>query len=299
MSNMNHDMKNQSKWQIGFLHKKIIILARVISQWLIELMVLFAIPKVFKMHRNVVFFTRDKKNVALDIFQPDSQDLAPIVMMIHGGGFVGGDKRHIERSSRLFAQQGFLVFNINYRLAPEHAYPVAIQDCEDAFAWIKKNASQYRGDISRVCVGGASAGAYLAACLAINKQSGKQESDFSAVLLLNGCFDVDMTYHSQFPQAKFLVKCFLQEKTHDKETRHQASPLNFINEQYPKTFIGVGSKDSLLEQSHALRDKLQACKVSVSYYEYLDSNHGWFSWFWTNNAKQAHQDMLSWLKQAV
>jgi acetyl esterase/lipase len=281
--------------EIKNIEKQFIVLARTISQWLMELMALFAMPKVFKTQRNIVFLTRDQKVLKLDIFQPDNKQPTPVIMMIHGGGFVGGDKRQIERTCRFFSSHGFLVFNINYRLAPEHAYPTAILDCEDAFAWVKKNAEKYGGDVSRMCVGGGSAGAYLASCLAIKKE----EKQISALLLLNGCFDVDMTWHSEFPQAKLLVKCFFQEKTHDKETCYQASPLNFINEHFPRTFIGVGSKDSLLAQSHVLRDKLQEVNVDLRYHEYLNSNHGWFSWFWTKNAKQAHQDMLTWLRQTL
>lgn len=287
--------------EIKKIERQIIVLARFMTVGLIELMSLFAMPKVTKVQRNVPFFTRDKKILRMDIFLAENKEPAPVIMMIHGGGFVGGDKRQIERSCRFFSRQGFVVFNINYRLAPEHAYPIAIHDCEDALRWLKTNAEKYSGDVSRICIAGASAGAYLASCLAIKSQEIKTPNqsgaDFNALLLLNGCFDVDMTYHSKFPQAKFLVKCFLQEKRQDGKTTFEASPLNFVNEHFPKTFIGVGSKDTLLAQSHVLRDKLQALGIAVNYHEYFNSNHGWFSWFWTKNAKQAHQDMLAWLKQ--
>jgi acetyl esterase len=66
-----------------------------------------------------------------------------------------------------FARRGFVVFNVSYRLAPRHRYPAAIEDVCDAFTWVAANAGRFGGDLSRLVVAGESAGANLAASLAI------------------------------------------------------------------------------------------------------------------------------------
>ena len=112
--------------------------------------------------------------IALRIYTPEAPDASdgegtcPIVMMFHGGGWVIGDLDTADSQSReLCAGTGCIVISVDYRLAPEHRFPAAAQDCYAATCWAKDNASSFGGDASRIAVAGDSAGGNLAAVVAL------------------------------------------------------------------------------------------------------------------------------------
>ncbi|MEY2461779.1 MAG: acetyl esterase [Acidimicrobiaceae bacterium] len=91
----------------------------------------------------------------------------PIVVWYHGGGWTIGDLESADRTCRrLAAGTGALVVSLEYRLAPEHRFPAAVDDCLGALRWVMTNADSLGGDRSRVAVGGDSAGGNLAAVIA-------------------------------------------------------------------------------------------------------------------------------------
>ncbi len=91
----------------------------------------------------------------------------PIVFYIHGGGFRILSKDTHWLMGLSFARRGYIVFNVSYRLSPEHRYPAAVEDVCEAFAWMAANAAKFGGDPGRVVLAGGSADANLAASLAI------------------------------------------------------------------------------------------------------------------------------------
>ena len=102
--------------------------------------------------------------------RPDSRHPPPpwpIVFYVHGGGFriLSKDTHWIMGLG--FARRGYIVFNVSYRLAPKYRYPAAIEDVCRSFTWVMQNAERFGGDTSRVVLAGESAGANLAASLAI------------------------------------------------------------------------------------------------------------------------------------
>ncbi|MFC9690540.1 alpha/beta hydrolase [Kribbella sp. NPDC056951] len=98
------------------------------------------------------------------VYQPvHSTGPAPIVLWLHGGGFIGGHLRDIEYATSGIAAAGnVVVVSLNYRLAPEDPYPAGLNDVHDALIWIREHAAELGGD-GRIAVGGQSAGAGLAA----------------------------------------------------------------------------------------------------------------------------------------
>jgi acetyl esterase/lipase len=212
--------------------------------------------------------------------------------MIHGGGFVLGDKLQLEPTCRTLADAGFLVVNINYRLAPEHPWPGQLEDCVAALAWVKTNAAGLGGDPASLCVGGGSAGAFLAATLGVREPAGT----FDAVLLLNGVFDLETSLRSGFPGVELMLRCLLGSEHPETEVLRAASPIHQLSAGFPPAFVGVGTRDRLYGESLALRDALATHGVSVELREYADSAHGWFNWRWTENARAAHAHMIAWLR---
>lgn len=104
----------------------------------------------------------------LDVYMPAGTEPAPVVVFFHGGGLLEGDKSHGAILARRLVPAGIGVVSANYRLSPAVMHPVHLQDAAAAFAWTVANIADYGGDPARVFVSGHSAGAYLAALLALD-----------------------------------------------------------------------------------------------------------------------------------
>lgn len=101
------------------------------------------------------------------VYRPSSRDDLPVVLMFHGGGWIVGDLTTVDGQSREVAVgTGAMVVAVDYRLAPEHRFPSAAEDCYEALQWVKDNIDVFGGDSSRIALAGDSAGGNLAAVVA-------------------------------------------------------------------------------------------------------------------------------------
>lgn len=125
----------------------------------------------------------------LDVYRPDAAGPAPVLVFVHGGGFLKGDKGDGGSWSnanvgRMAAEAGFLGVVINYRLAPDHPWPAGSEDVAAVVGWLKSHAVEHGGDPARIVLAGTSAGAvHVAGYL---KLSGGR--DVRAVVLLSGLY---------------------------------------------------------------------------------------------------------------
>jgi acetyl esterase/lipase len=108
------------------------------------------------------------KKDRLDVYAPAGATGAPIVVSIHGGALREGDKAKEAFVGHLLAQAGFVAVVINYRLSPGVMHPAHVEDAAHAVAWARTHAAAYGGDPRKLFVVGHSAGAYLAALLALD-----------------------------------------------------------------------------------------------------------------------------------
>jgi len=113
--------------------------------------------------------------VPIRIYRPDAGDAKPCLVFFHGGGWVIGDLDTHDAPCRLLAKaSNCVVIAVDYRLAPEHQYPLPLDDCYSAFCWIHENAQRLGIDPDKLAVGGDSAGGNMAAvvCLRARDESG-------------------------------------------------------------------------------------------------------------------------------
>ena len=108
----------------------------------------------------------DPNLTSLDVYAPDSGGCHPILVFIHGGGWIGGDKRFVDEKPRAFVRAGYVFASVNYRLSPKVSHPAHVQDVAQAIRKIRDLAPRYGGDPSRIYLVGHSAGAHLAALVA-------------------------------------------------------------------------------------------------------------------------------------
>jgi acetyl esterase/lipase len=127
----------------------------------------FAIPEAHTDHIKRKMFDLPYAGLSpaqtLDIYWPDEGNgLFPVIVSIHGGAFMGGDKRDIQVTPMLAGlERGYVVVSINYRMSGEAKFPALIQDVKAAIRWIRANAEIYLFDPGRIAVWGSSAGGFL------------------------------------------------------------------------------------------------------------------------------------------
>ena len=109
----------------------------------------------------------EAREIPVRIYQPDSRTGKPLLLYFHGGGFVMHNiASHDNLCRRLAKECGAAVVSVEYRLAPEHPFPAALQDAWEALCWAEKNAEELGADPARIFAGGDSAGATISASLA-------------------------------------------------------------------------------------------------------------------------------------
>lgn len=194
----------------------------------------------------------------------------PALLWIHGGGYVIGDAAQDDVLCRRFARElGVTVAAVNYRLAPEHPYPVPVEDCYAALSWLARLPSV---DPERVAIGGASAGGGLAAALALLARD-RGRIPLAAQLLVYPMLDdrtvertgLDNPGHRLWNQSsnRFGWRAYLGDADRDIAVPGRRTDLTGL----PPAWVGVGTLDLFHDEDLAyaqrLRDAGVPCEVMV------------------------------------
>lgn len=214
-----------------------------------------------------------------DIYYPEpwEGETYPVIVSIHGGGWFYGDKKLYSLYTKYLASKGFAVVNFNYRLAPEYPYPCGFLDCCRLMDFLAKNAKGYRLDLNRLYMVGDSAGAQLVSQYSIFATSEEYRALFEeakelvapvpAKVALNcGVYELYGREDSRVSQN------YLPEGLSEKLTESITHVLDYMNEDFPGTFLMASVNDSLLPASAVMKNKLEECKVSYEYHEYGQTN---------------------------
>lgn len=123
---------------------------------------LVAINAVAALKTDIEFARPGGFSLTLDAFVPEGPGPFATCILVHGGGFMRGDKTsYIKPLFEPLGQAGFAWFTINYRLAPTNRYPACVEDVESAIRWVKAHAAEYKVDPRRIALIGESAGGHL------------------------------------------------------------------------------------------------------------------------------------------
>jgi acetyl esterase/lipase len=220
----------------------------------------------------------------LDLFQPPMpSDHDPCVLIVHGGGWVGGDKCEFIPLALALARRGFKVASINYRLAPAHPFPAALHDVQAALRFLCRNARRFGIDANRIAGWGASSGAHLvtlAACTLGHPSLDLNPADpsrFRCVIAMAGPMDltvprfIDPGVRSA---AMSFAHSFLGCSHEDDPHRYQlASPIRHVRPDTPPMLVLVGSEDHPCIEDGSL-DRLRALGVRASQTIIPQAGHG-------------------------
>jgi acetyl esterase/lipase len=105
-----------------------------------------------------------------DIYVPkNASTKLPLIIFLHGGAWIAGDKENVSAIAKFLANQGFVVINMNYRLLPNFSYPAPMEDIQMVLQWVKQNSEQYKIDTMHIGMSGHSAGGHLIALYALTQ----------------------------------------------------------------------------------------------------------------------------------
>ena len=219
----------------------------------------------------------------LDVFYPtalaSSDRTLPTVIWVHGGGFVGGDKRDVANYLKIIAAKGYTVVGTNYSVAPGATYPTPIAQTMAALRFLMEHASTYHIDPSRLVLAGDSAGAQIASqvtAMTINPSYAKlvgvmpslEAKEIVGTLLNCGPYDAGMLdFKRDNAGARFLRNALWAYSGTKNFTENpvieQISVINFLTPGFPPTYVSGGNADPLTPQGVALADKLESLGVQV------------------------------------
>ena len=210
----------------------------------------------------------------LDLYTPkDLKEPAPLIMFIHGGGWRGGDKEDYKFYATHYAEQGYVVASIGYRLRDEALYPAAVNDTKCALRWARAHAEKLNIDPERIGVLGGSAGGHLAMMIGYSSDIHRLEgtggwpdtsSHVKCVVDIYGPTDFTTEYgRTHELTTKFIGKSY-EDAPHLYE---EISPLLHVDENAPPTLILHGTLDDLvpITQSDKLAAELERLGVPVWY----------------------------------
>jgi acetyl esterase/lipase len=221
----------------------------------------------------------------LDLCSPEgAQGPRPGVILIHGGGWVQGDKRDFAADCAYLASQGFVAVTVGYRLAPAAAWPAPLVDVQLAVRALRAHADEYGLDPTRLCALGFSAGGHLAVFLGVlaGIHPGDEAALYADQSPMVGCVvdesgptDLTARFSPAFDEH-FLLPLFGGATRQAAAALYrEASPLFAVSRQAAPTLIVQGERDDIVpaEQAHALRQALRLEGVPVEYIGY-DGTHG-------------------------
>ena len=243
------------------------------------------LPKPGETERDLTYCTTESGiELKLDISYPENLDSpAALVMYVHGGGWVSGDKNSGvgRRFLPFLLEQGYIVAAINYRLAPDHSFPAQIRDVKCAVRYLRANAQAYQLDPQRIGALGGSAGGHLVALLGTaDKNAGwdeglfnEQSSRVQAVVDLFG--PADLTQLNINSQRSIGNRVFGMTSTDD-HALEIYSLVSYISPDDPPFLILQGAEDQLVppSQSQSLYDQLIATGVPAQLVMVENAAHG-------------------------
>ena len=206
----------------------------------------------------------------------------PALIFFHGGGFVVGSLDSHDGLCRLICAEGhFRVIAVDYRLAPEHPFPAAIDDAFAAVQWIAANATQLGIDPGRIAVGGDSAGGMLTAIVTqLARDKGGPRLAFQLLLFPNTQMGGETASLNEFAVGYFLerhaIEWFNAQYAPNEADRASplVSPLRAKDfSRLPPAYVLLGGYDPLHDEGLAYAEKLRAAGVAVTIADHRDMVH--------------------------
>lgn len=253
------------------------------------------------MRNDVEFAKVGEVSLTFDAFVPDGPGPFPTAIVVHGGGFMRGDKRTFV--TPLFdplTKSGFTWFSVNYRLAPKYPFPAGVEDVERAIQFVKSHARQYKVDVNRIALIGESAGGSIVSYIGAQN---KPTSQVAAVVSFYGVHDW-ISRAVGMPKLNESIQAYLGVSTLNADTApalRNASSYIYVKKDMPPFLLIHGTDDKTVpyEQSVQMCDKMQKVGAVCELFPVRGGGHGMGSWEKEEFGATYKRHMINWLKKTL
>jgi acetyl esterase len=253
----------------------------------------------------ILYGTADDDPLTMDYYAPTGSGVHPIAIIIHGGGYHGGDSKNGSEAyvADFLAPAGYAVFSINYRLAPKYPYPYMVLDVERAVRYIRYNAKKWNADPDKIALVGGSAGGFLSNMVGLLNASG----DATAADPIDRVSARAQAVVSLYAQSSFefvplnadvhrLLDPLIAQKG-EKEAIREASPITYVSKGDPPFLEILGDHDEYIPFSEVtnLQSALQSVGVRCDIIRIPGGKHGTGGWNKLPNVPDWEHQMAEWL----
>ena len=238
-------------------------------------------------------------SLRLDANAPSGSGPFPVVILVHGGGWAGGDKKDMRLLADPLVESNFTTFSINYRLAPTNRWPACFDDVQTAIRWVKAHASEYKGDSKHIALIGYSAGGQLVCLAAVQA---KEDTRVQAVVGCAAPTDMLADNRRRGGLSKSCQDLFNRPPQIDAEAEkilREVSAINFIKPGLPPFILIHGTEDKSVpyDQSIKFQAKLKDNGVPCDLVTVKGAGHRISDWPKFEPAYK--EEMINWLSRAL
>lgn len=248
--------------------------------------------------------------IRLRSYRPSAAADLPIIIFFHGGGFViGGLESHDALCRQLCRASGCLVISVEYRLAPEHRFPAAPEDCLTATLWIREHAATLGGNPARIALVGDSAGGNLAIVTALRLAAigHHQVRALCAIYPVTDHYRSGRESYTERGQgmgltSEAMIWFWDQYLPSSADAEHpHASPLREpVLNALPPTYVITAEFDPLRDEGAAFARRAADEGVPVVHRHYDDMNHGFLCWAGViDRSSEALEEAARWISSAL
>lgn len=231
-------------------------------------------PETIERFDNIAYGIYGEWNL-LDVYRPkEEMGILPVIINVHGGGWVAGTKDAAQFYCMSLAGYGFAVINPSYRLAPEYKWPSGVEDINTVAHWVMNHAEKYGLDTENVFLVGDSAGGNMAAvyaCICTNEEYANQYDFLPPVGFIPRALGLNCGVYN-VPKNRFgLIGMFMKDlhgKGYKKQDLVRMSPCNYINENFPPSYLMTSTGDFMKKDPKYMIERLEKYQIDYEYKVY-------------------------------
>lgn len=237
----------------------------------------------------------------LDIYKPEGCHSCPVIIYIHGGYWVMGDKGGLSYKAKSFTSNGYLYISINYRLSPDYQFPAHAHDVAHAFYWVKNNIINYGGNPEQIYLLGHSAGGQLAALMALDEHYLAKfdllPSDIAGIIGVDSAGYYLPSLYAAEPENRYLISWAFGDEPENWEA---ASPFNYVKAGKivpPFLLLVAGGRKVSEEVNKSFYQKLADNGYQVTLLEFKEKDHVSIDYGLGKDEDPVFPAVLNWLKE--
>jgi acetyl esterase/lipase len=260
---------------------------------------LVSATKAMEVQINIEYGKIGDESLLLDVYSPKAEGYYPGVVVVHGGGWSGGDKRaDITSLFEPMTDANLVCYSINYRLAPKNKWPGAYEDVISAVKWVKANSLKYKTDPNRIALMGYSAGGQLAMLAAIKAQ---KETNVQAAVGLAAPVDLVLDSLRRGNISTYLMDLFGVQAmdANSLQLIWEASAINYVRPGLMPILLVHGTEDKSVpyQQSLNFKQRLEDVGGKCELITLKGASHKIMEW---NNFDSDYQKKIAqWLKEQL